>query len=197
MLSRSVPLPEPTPASIPPVTAEPDCPILADGSRYVPLMMASSMSWRFFSSSSPSACRSNEHSRVTRDMIRSEATYGRNEQLLDLVDGPLELHFGPVLRVLDRDEHVQLVVQVLPVGLAAVLLLLRTVRGKPLINWQRVNSNAGYLLLVPHRAPPTDHDLAAGLLLQLFGSHAARAEDPAHKVELQRATGKRHAVTSS
>jgi hypothetical protein len=48
-----------------------------------------------------------------------------NEQLLDFLDGTLHLHLRPVLGVLDRDQDVQLVVQVLPVGLAAVLLLLK------------------------------------------------------------------------
>ena len=42
-----------------------------------------------------------------------------------------------------------------------------------------------YLFLVPHGALPPDHDLAAGLLLQLLGGHAAGAEDAAHKVELK------------
>ena len=51
-------------------------------------------------------------------------TYGGHEQFLDLVDGALQFDFGAVLRVLDGDEHVQLVVQVLPVGFAAILLLL-------------------------------------------------------------------------
>ena len=49
---------------------------------------------------------------------------GDGQQLLDLVDGARKLHLSAVLRVLDRDEHVQLVVEVLPVGLAAVLVLL-------------------------------------------------------------------------
>ena len=41
-----------------------------------------------------------------------------------------------------------------------------------------------YLLLVPHGALPSDHDLAAGLSLQLFGGEAAGPQDPPHKVEL-------------
>jgi hypothetical protein len=51
-----------------------------------------------------------------------------SEKLLDLLDGPLHLELGPVLAVLHSDEHVQLVVQVLPVRLTAILLLL-TQRG--------------------------------------------------------------------
>jgi hypothetical protein len=47
-----------------------------------------------------------------------------SEKFLDLLDGPLHLELGPVLAVLHRDEHVQLVVQVLPVRLTAILLLL-------------------------------------------------------------------------
>ncbi len=49
-----------------------------------------------------------------------------SEKFLDLLDGPLHLELGPVLAILHRDEHVQLVVQVLPVRLTAVLLLLTT-----------------------------------------------------------------------
>jgi hypothetical protein len=47
-----------------------------------------------------------------------------SEKFLDLLDGPLHLELGPVLAVLHRDEHVQLVVQVLPVRLTAILFLL-------------------------------------------------------------------------
>ena len=47
-----------------------------------------------------------------------------SEQLLDLLYGPLQLHIGSVLRILHSDEDVQLIVEVLPVGLAAVLVLL-------------------------------------------------------------------------
>ena len=41
-----------------------------------------------------------------------------------------------------------------------------------------------YLGLVPHGALASNHDLAAGFLLQLFGGHAAGAQDSAHEVEL-------------
>ncbi len=47
-----------------------------------------------------------------------------SEKFLDLLHSSLHLELGPVLAVLHRDEHVQLVVQVLPVRLAAILLLL-------------------------------------------------------------------------
>ena len=43
---------------------------------------------------------------------------------------------------------------------------------------------SSYLLLVPHGVLPSDHDLAAGLSLQLFGGEAAWPQDPSHKVEL-------------
>ncbi len=49
-----------------------------------------------------------------------------SEKFLDLLDGSLHLELGPVLAVLHRNEHVQLVVQVLPVRLTAILLLLTT-----------------------------------------------------------------------
>ena len=42
-----------------------------------------------------------------------------------------------------------------------------------------------YLLFVSHRALAAHHDLAAGLLLQLFCRHAARTQDPTHEVELK------------
>jgi hypothetical protein len=44
-----------------------------------------------------------------------------------------------------------------------------------------------HLLLVPHGALATDHDLAAGLLLQLLRGHAAGTQDPADEVELKKA----------
>uniref|UniRef100_A0AAG5DS19 Secreted protein n=1 Tax=Anopheles atroparvus TaxID=41427 RepID=A0AAG5DS19_ANOAO len=88
----------------------------------------------------------------------------RHEQLLHLVQRALQLDRGPVLGVLDRDQHVQIVGQVLPVRLAPVGVL---------------------LLLVAHRALPPDHDLAARLLLELLGRHAARAEDAPDEVEVR------------
>ena len=47
-----------------------------------------------------------------------------DEELLDLLHSPLQLHAGPVLGVLHRNQHVELVVQVLPVRLAAIQVLL-------------------------------------------------------------------------
>lgn len=52
------------------------------------------------------------------------------QQLLDLLDGPFKFQLCPVLWVLHGDEHVQLVVQVLPVWLPAVLLLLQQQLGQ-------------------------------------------------------------------
>jgi hypothetical protein len=37
-------------------------------------------------------------------------THNRHEQLSDLLDRSVELQSGPVLRVLDRDEYMQVVV---------------------------------------------------------------------------------------
>lgn len=42
----------------------------------------------------------------------------------------------------------------------------------------------GYLLLVPHRATTTDHDLAAGLLLKLLRRHATGTKYTSNKVVL-------------
>lgn len=102
--------------------------VLMVESRYVPLMMANSMSWRFFSSSSPSACcvrndrdQSKSHPHGTH--CAEQRTY-RNQQLLHLLDGALELLLGAILGILDGDQHVQLVGKMLPVGLATVGILL-------------------------------------------------------------------------
>lgn len=55
----------------------------------------------------------------------SESTYGRDKQLLDLLDGVLHLDLRSVGRVLALNEHVELVLEVLPVGTAAVVVLLQ------------------------------------------------------------------------
>lgn len=55
-------------------------------------------------------------------------THSRYQQFLDLVDGPLELDLGPVVRVLHRDQDVEVLAEVLPVGLPSVHLLLETKR---------------------------------------------------------------------
>lgn len=54
----------------------------------------------------------------------ARGTHSRHQQLLDLVDGPLEFDLGPVVRVLHRDQDVEVLAQVLPVGLPPVHLLL-------------------------------------------------------------------------
>ena len=51
-------------------------------------------------------------------------THRRHQQLLDLVDGPLEFDLGPVVRVLHCDQDVEVLAEVLPVGLPPVHLLL-------------------------------------------------------------------------
>lgn len=51
-------------------------------------------------------------------------THSRHQQLLDLVDGPLQFDLGPVVRVLHRDQDVEVLAEVLPVGLPPVHLLL-------------------------------------------------------------------------
>lgn len=43
-----------------------------------------------------------------------------------------------------------------------------------------------YLILIPHAAFTADHYFAASLLFQLFGSHPPRAQNPSHKIELQK-----------
>lgn len=53
-----------------------------------------------------------------------------------------------------------------------------------------------YLLLVPHGALPSDHDLAAGLGLQLFGCQSSWAQDPPHEVELEKKKQNTHTHTS-
>lgn len=45
--------------------------------------------------------------------------------------------------------------------------------------------DATHLLLVAHGSLAADHDLAAGLLLQLLGRHATRSQNAADKVELK------------
>lgn len=43
-----------------------------------------------------------------------------------------------------------------------------------------------YLLLVSHGALSSDHNLAAGLSLQLFGRESTWAQDPPYEVELHK-----------
>lgn len=52
-------------------------------------------------------------------------THSGHQQLLDLVDGPLQFDLGPVVRVLHRDQDVEVLAEVLPVGLPPVHLLLQ------------------------------------------------------------------------
>lgn len=52
-------------------------------------------------------------------------THSGYEEFLDLVDGPLELDLGTVVRVLHCDQDVEVLVEVLPVGLTPVHLLLK------------------------------------------------------------------------
>lgn len=52
-------------------------------------------------------------------------THGRYEELLDLLHRSPHLDLGSGLRVLHRDQDVEVFVEVLPVWLASVLLLLR------------------------------------------------------------------------
>lgn len=52
-------------------------------------------------------------------------THSGHEKFLDLVDGPLEFDLGPVVRVLHRDQDVEVLTEVLPVGLPSVHLLLK------------------------------------------------------------------------
>lgn len=54
----------------------------------------------------------------------SGSTHGRHEQLVNLLHCTLELDLSPVLGVLHRDEHMEVLVQMLPVGFASVLFLL-------------------------------------------------------------------------
>jgi len=46
------------------------------------------------------------------------------KELLDLIDGTSQFQLGSVLRVIHRDQHVQLFVQMLPVRLTSVLFFL-------------------------------------------------------------------------
>lgn len=52
-------------------------------------------------------------------------THSGHEKFLDLVDGPLEFDLGPVVCVLHRDQDVEVLAEVLPVGLPSVHLLLK------------------------------------------------------------------------
>lgn len=56
-------------------------------------------------------------------------TYDWHEKLFDLFERAPHLDVGAICGVLDGDEHVQLVVEMLPVGFASVLLLLRSSSG--------------------------------------------------------------------
>lgn len=58
-------------------------------------------------------------------MEKPEGTDRRHQELLHFLHGSSHLDLGPRLRVLHRDENVQVLVQVLPVGLPSVLLLLK------------------------------------------------------------------------
>jgi len=51
-------------------------------------------------------------------------TYGRNKQLLDLVRGLLQLRTRTLLGVLALDENVEVILEMLPVWLAAIRFLL-------------------------------------------------------------------------
>ena len=56
---------------------------------------------------------------------RLRYTYSWNKKLLDFVDGSLELNLGSVFGVFNRDQNVQFVIQVLPVGFSLHLVLLK------------------------------------------------------------------------
>lgn len=51
-------------------------------------------------------------------------THSGHQEFLDLVDGSLELDLGAVVRVLHGDQDVEVLAEVLPVGLTSVHLLL-------------------------------------------------------------------------
>lgn len=61
-------------------------------------------------------------------MPTASGTHGGHEKFLDLVDGSLELDLGTVVRVLHRDQDVEVLAEVLPVGLPSVHLLLKRTR---------------------------------------------------------------------
>jgi len=96
-------------------------------------------------------------------LLQLVLTVAHCQQLLDFIHCPLEFEGCSVLRVLDCDQHVELVIEMLPVGFAPVLFL---------------------LLLVPHGALPPDHHLAARLLLQLLGCQPSGSKDSSDKVKL-------------
>lgn len=52
-------------------------------------------------------------------------THSGHQKFLDLVDGPLELDLGPVVCVLHCDQDMEVLAEVLPVGLPSVHLLLK------------------------------------------------------------------------
>lgn len=62
--------------------------------------------------------------------VRGQVTHRWNQQLVDLLHGSLEFDLGSVLSVLHRDEDVEVLVQMLPVGLPSILLLLERERGR-------------------------------------------------------------------
>jgi hypothetical protein len=52
-------------------------------------------------------------------------TYGWDEEALDFVNCTLKLELRAYFRVLDGEQDVEIVLQVLPVGFASVLVLLK------------------------------------------------------------------------
>lgn len=60
----------------------------------------------------------------TKSKECKQVTHCRDEQLLNFLHGSLEFYLSTVLWVFDCDEHMQVLVQMLPVGLSTVLLLL-------------------------------------------------------------------------
>ena len=85
--------------------------------------------------------------------------------------------------ILALDENMQVFVEMLPIGFAAILILLREhderdgrLRAVP------------YFLFISHRATAADHDFAARVSFELLGRHATWSENATDKVELQEKT---------
>ena len=82
---------------------------------------ASPLRWRYCSSSIISELQS-----IVLDSTNKN-TY-RYKQAFDFIDSPGQLDFRPVLSVLNCEQDVEVICQVLPIGLASVCILLKFIK---------------------------------------------------------------------
>lgn len=102
-------------------------------------------------------------------------THSGYEEFLDLVDGPLELDLGTVVCVLHGDQDVEVLVEVLPVGLTPVHLLLKhkNRRKKTLGLFECASQTHAFLLQRERRGETGFHfsSALAGILDRLQTPH--------------------------